>query len=76
MRKKTDMVREAVKNKDYKKALQLAKDFRINVSPEQRRIMSRAYECIVHPDFYRQIGVDIPLAISNGKNVLIGLYGL
>lgn len=34
--------------------------------------MARAYECIVHPDFYRQIGVDIPKAIEQGKAIVMG----
>lgn len=70
MIKKSDIVREAVKKQDWKKALQIAKDFRIGVTPEQRSKMARAYECIVHPDFYRQIGVDIPDAIEQGKTVV------
>ncbi len=65
--KKSDIVREAVREQDWKKALQIAKDFRIGVTQEQRNKMARAYECIVHPDFYRQIGVDIPEAIEQGK---------
>ena len=32
--------------------------------------MARAYECIVHPDFYRQIGVDIQEAIEQGKAIV------
>ena len=32
--------------------------------------MARAYECIVHPDFYRQIGVEIPNVIEQGKAVV------
>lgn len=70
MIKKSDIVREAVRNRDWKKALQIAKDFRIGVTQEQRSKMARAYECIVHPDFYRQIGVDIPDAIEQGKAVV------
>lgn len=67
MIRKSDIVRAAVKEKDWKKALLIAKDFRIGVTEEQRKTMTRAYECIVHPDFYRQIGVDIPEAIEQGK---------
>lgn len=70
MIRKSDIVREAVRKQDWKKALQIAKDFRIGVTPEQRSKMARAYECIVHPDFYRQIGVDIPDAIEQGKTVV------
>lgn len=67
MVKKSDIVRKAVQDENWKKALQIAKDFHIGVTQEQRNKMARAYECIVHPDFYRQIGVDIPEAIEQGK---------
>ena len=42
--KQTDIVREAVKAGEWKKALRIAKDFRINVTKEQRDTMSRAYD--------------------------------
>ena len=51
MVKKTDIVRTAVKNGEWKKALRIAKEFRIGITQEQRVKMSRAYECIVHPGF-------------------------
>lgn len=70
MVKKSDVVREAVREQDWKKALQIAKDFRIGVTQDQRSKMARAYECIVHPNFYRQIGVDIEEAIEQGKAVV------
>lgn len=70
MIKKSDIVREAVREQDWKKALQIAKDFHIGVTQEQRSKMARAYECIVHQDFYQQIGVDIPDAIEQGKEVV------
>ena len=70
MIKKSDIVREAVQEQDWKKALQIAKDFHIGVTQEQRSKMARAYECIVHPDFYQQIGVDIPEAIEQGKAIV------
>lgn len=70
MVKKSDIVREAVREQDWKKALQIAKDFRIGVTQEERDKMARAYECIVHPDFYRQIGTDIPEAIEQGKAIV------
>lgn len=70
MIKKSDIVREAVREQDWKKALQIAKDFHIGVTQEQRSKIARAYECIVHPDFYQQIGVDIPEAIEQGKAIV------
>lgn len=75
MMKKTDIVKEAIKAGDFKKALRIAKDFRINVTKEQREKMARAYECIVHPDFYRQIGIDIMESVDIGKQTLTLLFG-
>lgn len=73
--KQSDIVREAVKSGEWKKALRIAKDFRINVTKEQREAMSRAYECMIYPEFYRQLGTDIPGAIAKGKEVVKCLYG-
>ena len=73
--KKTDIVKEAIKAGDFKKALRIAKDFRINVTKEQREKMARAYECIVHPDFYRQIGIDSMESVDIGKQTLTLLFG-
>lgn len=73
--KQSDIVRDAVKAGEWKKALRIAKDFRINVTETQRATMARAYECMVHPEFYKQIGTDIPGAIAKGKEVVSCLYG-
>lgn len=73
--KQTDIVRKAIKAGEMKKALRIAKDFRLNVTRDQREKMSRAYECMVHPGFFRQIGVDIPAAIAEGEAVVRCLYG-
>jgi hypothetical protein len=67
---KAQDVRSLIIQGDYKKALSGAKDFHIGVTREQRSIMARAYECMVHPDFYRQIGKDIEQCIEAGKAVL------
>ena len=65
--KKSDLVREAVKKGDFKQALKITK--------EDREKMSRAYECIVHPNFFKQIGIDIQSAIIAGEEVVTRLYG-
>ena len=70
MIKKSDIVKNAGREQDWKKALQIAKDFRIGVTREERDKMARAYECMVYPDFYRQIGTDIRAAIEQGKSVV------
>ena len=73
--KQTDIVREAVKAEEWKKALKIAKGFRLNVTREQRDAMTRAYECMVHPEFYRQLGTDIADAIQKGIEAVSFLYG-
>lgn len=70
MIKKSDIVRGAVQGQDWKTALRIAKNFRIGITQEQRGKMTRAYECMIHPEFYKQIGVDIPEAIEQGKMVV------
>lgn len=68
--KKSDIVKEAVMEQNWKKALQITKSFRIGITQDQRIKMERAYECIVHPNFYQQIGTDIPRAIEEGKTIV------
>ena len=73
--KKTDIVRGLVSDGDMKKALSIAKDFRLGITKAQRSAMTKAYECMVHLAFYISIGTDIPTAIQEGVTVLTELYG-
>lgn len=75
LQRKSDMVREAVAQGDYKKALGIARNFRLGISKEDSDAMKRGFECMVYPDFYRSIGKDIQLEIQNGVNALMRLYG-
>lgn len=75
MTKKTDIVREAVANKDWKCALRIAKDFRLGIAKKDKEKMRRAYECIVHSEFYVQLGIDIESSIQEGIAVVRLLYG-
>ena len=70
---KAQDVRDFIQRGDFKKALSGAKDFRIGVTKEQRSVMARGYEAIVHPKFYQQIGVDTDNAIQEGISVLRGI---
>lgn len=74
MIRKSDAVRKAVSESEWKTALKIAKEFRVGISDEDREVMSRAYECMVHPGFYRQIGIDVEEAIEQGKEVITGIY--
>ena len=48
MIRKSDIVRSLVAERQYKKALKIAKDFRLGITPEQSLKMKKAYECMVH----------------------------
>lgn len=67
---KTETVRNCIGAGDWKQALRIAKDFRIGVTREQRSVMARAYECIVHPSFYVSIGKNLEECIEAGIQVL------
>ena len=73
--KKSDAVRRLVKAGEYQKALSIAKDFRLGISPDERNAMRLAYECMVWPDFYRQVGRDVADTIRAGVEVLVRIYG-
>lgn len=75
MIKKTEQVRSLVSQGRYKDALRIAKGFRLGITREQSSTMIRAYECMVHPDFYRSIGKDIQGCIDGGVAVLHEVFG-
>jgi len=73
--KKSDIVRRLVADKNYKKALLIAKDFRLGISKVDLDAMQRGYECMVNPEFYRQIGIDPEIAAELGITTIERLYG-
>lgn len=76
MERKSDAVRRLVAAGDYRKALSIAKDFRLGISREEQDALRVAYECMVWPDFYRQVGRDVGYEINAGVMVLDRLYGI
>lgn len=75
MKKKSDMVRELVAAGDYKKALSIAKGFKIGFTKEEQSTMTRAHECMVHPGFYSRLGIDEVKAIEAGIEIIKRAYG-
>lgn len=75
MKKKSDMVRELIAAGDYKKALRIAKGFKIGFTKEEQSTMTRAHECMVHPGFYSQLGIDEANAIEAGIEIIKRAYG-
>jgi len=73
--KKSDIVRSLVAVGNYKKALSIVKGFRLGITKEDGDKMARAYECMLRPEMYRQIGVNTDSAITEGVEILVALYG-
>ena len=73
--KKTSIVKRLLAEGSHKKALSIAKGFKLGITKEESSVMARAYECMVHGDFYRQIGRNLDEEISAGIAVLKRLYG-
>ena len=72
---KSDTVRGLVLSGEYKKALSIAKGFRLGIAKEDLNKMRLAYECLVHTEFYEQLGTDTAMSIAEGVKVLQSLYG-
>ena len=73
--KKTSIVKRLLAEGEHKKALGIAKGFRLGLTAEESAKMKRAYECIVHRRFYEQLGKDPEQEIEAGTAVLKRLYG-
>ena len=75
MEKKTDTVRRLTADGDFKGALRIAKDFRLGISRDDLDAMRLAYECMVRPVFYSQLGRDPAAEVKRGIGVVVRLYG-
>ncbi|MCL1986754.1 MAG: hypothetical protein FWG64_02125 [Firmicutes bacterium] len=74
MQTKSNLVKTLVRQGDYKKALSIAKDFKIGITSDNSNKMKLAYECMVHGTFYKQLGRNIEQTINDGISVLKALY--
>lgn len=75
MKTKSDIVRESVAEGNFKKALSIAKGFRIGFTKDEQSLMTRAHECMVHPGFYKQLGFDEAKVIEDGIKLITERYG-
>ena len=71
---KSEIVKRHVAAHEYQAALRIARTFRLGVSREERRLLQCAYECMLYPDMYRQIGRDVETTISQGIQLLTKIY--
>lgn len=75
MKKKSEQVRELVAAGNFKKALSIAKGFKLGFTKTEQNIMTRAHECMVHPGFYSQLGYDEAKLIEDGIDLVKRVYG-
>jgi len=73
--RKSDMVRRLVCEGNIKAALRIAKEFRLGITPDDRKHMQYGYECMVHPEFYAQLGRNVDDMVQTGQHTLFRLYG-
>lgn len=69
---KTQKLIGFMRSGDWARALSLANTFRMLRG--YRETIRLAHECRVHPEFYRQIGVDTEAAVQAGIAALRRLY--
>lgn len=67
-------VRRLVKSGEYKKALQICKEWNYE-NPMHREILRLGYESMMYPSFYRQIGKDPAKNYEAAVEVLLEVYG-
>lgn len=72
--RKSDFVRRMVAEGNYKAALRVASDFRLDISEEDRSAMKRGYECMIWSGFYSQV-TDVPKSIDKAIQTVQRLYG-
>jgi len=65
MKSKTTQVKELIGSGDHKSALRIASTFKIGVSSAESKVLKRGYECLVHPEFYKQLNIDCQSAIAS-----------
>lgn len=73
METKNAKVRRLVAAGEYKKALQICKDWVYN-NPKHSDILRLGYECLLYPSFYKQLGKDPDHYYNEAVRVLKEVY--
>ncbi len=75
MERKSDTVRRLVAEGKLKDALRIAKEFHLGINKKDSEDMKMGYECLVHPRFYKDLGLDADKISQQGIETVIRLYG-
>lgn len=74
METKNAKVRRLVREGEYKKALQICKEWDYE-NPEHREILRSGYDSLLYPSFYKQIGQNPESQYNKAVEVLKLVYG-
>ena len=74
METKNAKVRRLVREGEYKKALQICKEWDYE-NPEHREILRSGYDSLLYPSFYKQIGQNPEVQYNKAVEVLKLVYG-
>lgn len=74
METKNAKVRRLVREGEYKKALQICKEWDYE-NPEHREILRSGYDSLLYPSFYKQIGQNPEAQYNKAVEVLKLVYG-
>ncbi len=74
METKNAKVRRLVREGEYKKALQICKEWDYE-NPEHREILRSGYDSLLYPSFYKQIGQNPEAQYNKAVEVLKLIYG-
>lgn len=70
---KNQEVRELVAQGEYKKALQICKEWKY-ANPSHSEILRRGYDCLMYPGFYKQLGKNPEEEYMKAVEVLKEVY--
>ena len=73
--RKSDVVRQMVKEGKYKSALSIASNFKLGITQEDHDAMKRGYEAMTFPAFFTSIGIDPAEASKLAVETVVKLYG-
>ena len=74
METKNEKVRRLVSCGDYKQALQICKDWNYK-DASHREILRLGYECLMYPEFYKQLGYTPEYEYQEAIKILHLVYG-
>jgi len=74
VKSKTQQMLQLLQAGEVKKALAIAKTFRMGFTREEQKVIQRGYECLVHPEFYIKLGRDCQECTAQALTLLQTKY--